>query len=157
MAIYAPLEELLRYKSFKSDFAAGLDYLAGLKVNMFQKKPVGFSERVEIKGCDIFALNSVYKPKPASKAMFESHKQYIDLQMVLHGEEKILISCAKSPVAVPYDRAKDITFYKPGPSAVLLMRPKMVAVFYPYDLHAPSLRAGCPALVIKSVVKIKIE
>lgn len=72
--------------------------------------------------------------------IFEAHRKYIDVQILVGGEEKILcapISCGKEKV--PFDEEKDIAFYtcRSNTYSEVSLEPGMAVVLFPEDMHAP--------------------
>lgn len=132
-----------------------LDYL---KATDFSILPAG---RHELDGANVFALVQRYQPKPLAQAVWESHREHIDVQYIAAGVERMgYMSLAAAPViAQPYDREKDVTFYQPG-SDMLTFSAGTFAIFAPQDIHAPGLAvegAAGQAEVLKIVIKIRIE
>jgi biofilm protein TabA len=119
---------------------------------------VGDTQRVEL-GDGVFALEQAYTAKPRDTGRWEAHKVYIDVQVIVSGEEIMeATDVARLQIDEDFTPAKDILFFKPyAEGSVLLMRAGELAVFYPVDAHRPSLAAGDPAaLVRKTVVKVPV-
>lgn len=99
----------------------------------------------------------VYETK--CSGAFESHKKYIDIQIILAGTERInYIDTAELSVNIPYNEEKDIIFYKKfdGNCSNVILQKGHFAVFYPYEAHMPQLSGtGFPSKVKKAVVKIE--
>lgn len=120
--------------------------------------PVGASEKHDLGG-GVFAIEQVYQTKPRAEGFFESHRKMIDLQVVVAGQEAMeVVDVSRATVRDPYQDARDLIAYQDVADAtVLRLRDREVAVFYPADVHMPSLRAGSePVLVRKSVVKVPV-
>jgi YhcH/YjgK/YiaL family protein len=106
----------------------------------------------------VVAIISRYRTKPMSEAVWESHRRHIDIQYVVQGRER----CGYAPldrgprVTVPYDEQKDVQFHEPGRDLFDLTAGQF-AVFFPHDVHAPSLADGEPADVLKVVLKVPVE
>lgn len=115
----------------------------------------GVTERVDLAG-GAFALEQVYLPKARAEGFFESHRKYIDVQVIVAGEELMEVEAvARLVVATPYDPERDLIKYADtATAAVLRMRTGEVAVFFPEDGHMPSLQWRGPGLVRKTVVKV---
>lgn len=120
--------------------------------------PEGTTERVEL-GDGVFALEQSYVAKPRAEGRWEAHRQYIDVQVIVAGDELMEVTDI-SRLAVTEDRtpAQDLLFFGDYPDgSVLRMRAGELAVFFPVDAHKPSLAAGDPAsLVRKTVVKVPV-
>ena len=114
--------------------------------------------RHPIRGDDVFAIVSTYETGPATEKRFETHRRYVDLQLVASGAERILYAPAgELTVAVPYDDAADIMFYDDPPASSSLLLPAgALAVFHPADAHKPGCMAGGRHTVRKVVVKVRV-
>jgi biofilm protein TabA len=120
--------------------------------------PTGETERVEL-GDGVFALEQAYVAKPRVEGRWEAHRVYIDVQVIVSGDELMEVTdVSRLKVAEDHTPAKDILFFEAYPEgSVLRMRAGELAVFYPVDAHKPSLAAGEPAaLVRKTVVKVPV-
>lgn len=120
--------------------------------------PEGVTERVEL-GEGVFALEQAYVAKPRAEGRWEAHRVYIDIQVIVTGEELMEVT-ETSRLVVTEDRTpeKDVLFFgNYDEGSVLRMRAGEIAVFYPIDAHKPSLAAGNPAaLVRKTVIKVPV-
>lgn len=103
-----------------------------------------------------YAMEMAYRTKLRPEAFFESHRRYVDLQVVVSGGERMeAAGAAALAVVQPYDEAKDLIAYADTDEAsVLRVRAGEAVVFWPEDAHMPSLAAGEPELVRKIVVKV---
>lgn len=157
MAIYGKISDIVTQNILTDKIKAGLTYLIGLDNNFLFDKPAGYVEKVEICGKEVFAIHQVNSTKPASLARFEAHRKYIDLQYIWQGEEIIAITSSDNLTAIiPYDEQKDIIFYKYFRSSFLVMKPLMLAILYPSDVHAPGIAFKKQQLIKKTVVKVKV-
>ena len=76
-------------------------------------------------------------------ARFEGHKRFVDVQLMVEGEEEILCApLTHGTVTQPYSEEKDCGFFDcdKGPYCSLHVTEGMAAVFEPWDLHAPCIR-----------------
>ncbi len=114
--------------------------------------------RYEVDGDEIFALYKTYRTDSQSNLKFESHRKYIDIQVMTEGAEYMLHSLEKHPaVMVEYDPAKDVRFYRdPEIYSSSYMKPGYFIIFFPEDLHKPNCMVVNPAVVKKLVVKVKL-
>ena len=118
---------------------------------------VGKQERTELAG-GAFALEQVYLSKLRPDAFFESHKQYIDVQVIVEGEEFIEVAdIAKLSVKEDKTPAKDVIIYHMSDNATALrLGTGEAAVLFPVDGHMPTVAIKAPALVRKIVVKVPV-
>lgn len=124
-----------------------------------QALPAGGSARVDL-APGVFAIEQVYATKARADGFFESHRRNIDLQIVVEGEETMeLADAARIAVKEPFNPERDLTTYQDTPDASrLAVRAGDAAIFYPADVHMPTLRRGAEAtLVRKTVVKIAVD
>jgi len=164
MAIFGSLatvrEQLGPSKSFEAAFAYLDDcFHPGSAANLrLQQIPEGKSERIELAG-GAFALEQVYRTKTRADGFFESHRAYIDVQVVVSGEEFIeVLDTAGLQVKEDRTPAKDVLIYHmPDTASALRLRAGEAAVLYPVDGHMPSVSTGQPSLVRKIVVKVPVK
>jgi biofilm protein TabA len=130
--------------------------LGALRERLFHDAPDG---RYDIDGDRIFALVQRYTTRPLEKCAFESHRKYIDVQLVVSGEEAMgHAPVSKLTPSTEYDEAKDFSLYQPFAGGTRLsLSGGEFAVFYPSDGHMPCMEAGSPSPVVKIVVKVRVE
>lgn len=131
--------------------AAALRYLQTVD---FTAVPDG---KVEIDGPQLIANVARYQTRLPEQAVWESHRKYIDVQYIVRGKERIGYVPLENAPAVQrsYDETKDVIFYEPGRD-FLTLRAGQFAIFYPEDIHAPSLAEGEPSDVLKVVMKVAV-
>lgn len=105
-----------------------------------------------------YAMEMAYQTKRRPEGFFETHRKFIDVQVVVAGEELMEVAgAARLGVAQAYDEAKDMTKYADTDAAsVLRARAGDVAIFWPEDAHMPALVARNPGLVRKTVIKVPV-
>lgn len=117
----------------------------------------GKTERVELSG-GAFALEQAYLTKPRVQGFFESHRAYIDVQVIVSGEEYMEVAdIAKLILGEDFTPAKDLIKYQMfGAASVLRVGAGEAAVFFPVDGHMPSLAIQSPAMLHKTVIKVPV-
>jgi YhcH/YjgK/YiaL family protein len=114
--------------------------------------------KTELDGENLFVSVAEYIPKKREEVRFESHEKYIDIQYVIKGEELMGITTHdKVTLDEPYNEEKDITFYTFDGGDYRLATPANFLVFFPEDMHRPSISTGDSAMVKKVVIKVKVE
>ncbi len=141
--LYWPL-----HKRFQKAFAVLAD-------PALAQKPDG---RYSIDGDGLYYMVQHYTTKPVDQARFESHQKYIDIQVLLAGQEMLGYSPTTGlEVTQPYDEQKDIMFYRVGTmTAQIRLEPGIFCILFPHDAHLPSCQLACPAEVHKVVFKIRL-
>lgn len=102
-----------------------------------------------------------YITRPPEHCKWESHRDYIDIQYIVRGQERIGFANAKTLSATGYDPEKDFQGYNDGHSLMynsLNLLPGQFVVFFPEDAHKPCLTGlDGPAEVTKIVFKVKVS
>ena len=164
MALFGSLATLRAQTSRRDIFAATFTYLdevfrAGSPAAVrLAGAAIGTTVKVELTG-GAFALEQVYQTKARPEGFFESHRKYIDVQVVVTGEEVMeLVETSRLAVSVPYDAERDLIKYADYATASLLrLHAGEAAIFFPVDGHMPGLRPGGVAgLVRKTVIKVPV-
>ena len=118
----------------------------------------GDAQKIELGG-GAFAIEQVYETKPRAEGFFESHRQYIDVQVIVEGEELMeVIDASAIAVNQPYQEDRDlITYLDTANASHLRLGTGQATIFYPVDVHMPTLRLGSSAVLVrKTVVKIPV-
>lgn len=100
-----------------------------------------------------------YEPKPFEKCKFEAHKKYIDIQMLLSGDEKLDYTPIKGLIiSEEYDEKRDVMFFETTNrvcDSVKLENGKFAMIF-PHEAHKPQIKSDAEK-VKKVVVKIAVN
>ena len=128
------LDKLSLYESLNPLFPK---VVAFLKQNNINKLKEG---KYEIEGKDLFVNITTAKGKAPDEAVLETHREMIDIQIPLSGDETYGYTSADNLPDLPYDAAKDITKYGDLPAeSYVTCHPGMFAIFFPQDGHAPCI------------------
>lgn len=103
----------------------------------FQSLPSGKKE-LTTKGTYI----SVSEYTTRQQGDFETHRNYVDVQILVSGNEIIYVAPAEllGVETVAYNEQKDIAFFaEPQQSIAIQMKPGVYALFFPSDGHKPSM------------------
>ena len=98
--------------------------------------------------------------RPASDAVLESHRAYVDVHVVLEGQETITVwPTERLRIRTPYNDQQDVMFYDlpDEEGARLHLSPGFFAVFFPQDAHMTQLMDQRPAPIKKLVMKISVD
>jgi len=164
MAILGPFSTVKSQIAFDPRFNAALAYVAealraGSTANVrIAQVAAGTTGRVDLSGGS-FALEQVYVPKARPEGFFESHRKYIDVQVIVTGEELMEVEdIARLSATAAYNPERDLIKYADtSVGSVLRMRAGDVAVFFPEDGHMPSLHWRGTGNVHKTVVKVPVD
>lgn len=102
----------------------------------------------------------VYTTRDFDNCKLEAHRNYIDIQMLLEGNERLdYIAAEGLKVSQEYDENRDIMFFETPdiPLNSVQLTPYNFALIYPHEAHMPQINYANKAhCVKKAVVKIKI-
>lgn len=117
------------------------------------KLPLGETHRVDLAG-GAFALEQAYKSKARNDGFFESHRKYIDVQVIVVGEEVLeVVDVSRAKVNQPYVAERDlITYHDTAAATPVRLHAGEAAIFFPADIHMPGLRTGAEGAVVRKVV-----
>ncbi len=138
-----------RYYAANPRLKKAFEYLASVD-------PVAMPEgRYEIQGEEVYMMISERDLKPIDQEKPEAHDKYIDIQVVVSGQEGFgwLPREACTAPKGEMDPVKDILFYGDRSQTYFTLVPGQFAVFFPWDTHAPLLGEG---KVKKAVIKVLV-
>jgi YhcH/YjgK/YiaL family protein len=130
--------------------------LAFLRSGDMRRLPDG---RVEIDGDRVFALVQRYDTMITDAPKFECHRKYIDVQLIVSGEEVIgWAPLELMTITEAFDGGKDICFgtVATGKWTRAYLQAGQLAVLWPQDGHAPKLASNASSPVMKIVVKVAV-
>ena len=164
MSLHGSLETVRAQTPKTAGFATAFAYLdelflAGSPANT-RVKTIALDDTVktELAG-GVFVIEQAYPTRLRADAFFESHQKFIDVQAVFEGEELMEVAdIARMTAKQPYNEKRDLITYEDSTeSSLLRVYAKQVAVFFPSDVHMPTLRVRADAVnVRKCVVKIPV-
>lgn len=150
------IENLLKYEAVHPRFPEALAYLKTLLESGAEDgrhQPQGAN--------DSFYVNLMTgSTQPKDMAVAESHRKYIDVQVVIEGDELMCVPSAKSMPAVTtdYQPDGDYMLYAPIPVSEchqLQVHAGQFAVFFANELHAPMMSLNStPTPVRKAILKV---
>jgi biofilm protein TabA len=143
------LKNASAYFSLNPLFKQAFDYIN--ENNLSTIKP----GKVVLDGDRLYISFQELEGKTPEAAKMEAHKKYIDIQVVISGDETMgwtAIENCKNEIE-PYSPEKDIVFYKDKPAANITVKPGTFAIFFPEDGHAPCIGNGH---IKKAIVKVLV-
>lgn len=147
------IQKAEKYYNISENIKIGLEYIRNTDFESFENGRYEISDAV-------YANVQDYISKNDDEGKFEAHKQYIDIQYIVKGEEKIGVEGVEnfSPIT-QYDKEKDIVFlspYRDIKAQFILLKEKEFMILFPEDAHKPSIAIDSPAYVKKVVVKVRV-
>ena len=119
-----------------------------------QEKPPG---RYELQGDNIFMNVMQFATQSPEQKKAELHQQYIDIQVLLSGEERILFGmtdsarhCEEMHVEDDYQLCSQI-----ADEQAMVLKPGKFVIFMPGEPHKPGCMVGGPGEIKKVVIKVR--
>ncbi len=136
------------YESLHPLFKQAFDYI---KTHDLTKVEPG---KIELDGTKLYLNVQHPDGKKPEVARLEAHRKYIDIQVVLEGNEamgwKRLDDCKE--VTSEYNETKDIEFFAGQGSTQVELQAGDFCIFFPGDAHAPCIGEGKIKKVIAKVL-----
>ena len=142
------------YAALNPRFPAAFAAIKQLASELFKKG------RYTVDGDAVYVNAAEYDTRAPENGMMEAHRKYIDIMLMLDGEERIAVcpTDALHHVTTPYDETQDALLAgMEADCSVLRMRPGDVAILFPQDAHAPGLDANGTARVRKLICKVAVD
>lgn len=149
--IYDKIDNLEIYAGISEDLRLGLEWLRDVNADV-ENGVYEINPRVK-------AIVSEYITKEVNENGYEAHREYIDIQYLICGEEVVnSLPLEYLNELKAYNKESDAAFYvetgiKPQE---LLLGNRYFAILFPQDGHMPQLCVNTPGFVKKVVVKVKI-
>lgn len=128
-----------------------------LRTTDFRVLPPGV---VEIDGKNIYAQIIDLTTRPEEEIRPEVHRQYLDIQFLAWGEEKIglAIDTENNVISESLLTERDIIFYHDSQNEFFFdMVPGSYAIFFPQDVHRPGCNKLRSTPIRKIVVKVALS
>jgi YhcH/YjgK/YiaL family protein len=146
------LSNLSRYESAVPRLREVVRFLAGLDLSSLK------TGRYDIAGDDAYMNVMEYATFPEAERKWESHRKYIDVQIILRGSE-YMGYCPASLLgdSDPYSEENDAVIYSGdcAPCTRVFAPENNFVVFFPGEAHRPCCESGTDRNVLKAVIKIK--
>jgi len=137
------------------------EMLIYLRENNLKDRELG---RIELEGDSLFINIEENDMAPRDDRRPEAHKRYLDIQLVLTGEESIGVAVDSRDenidgVLEEYSEERDIVFYSNVKRENMIdLFPGDFAIFFPEDIHRPRCSVGgASGRAKKAIVKMKLE
>ena len=110
------------------------------------------TERQLLEGEALYVTRFDYETVPYGETIFESHRQYLDIQLMLEGEE--FVDIAHPSLLTQFDQHGDFWGYHGDVGQRIRLSPGDFLVVFPGDAHRLKIQTEGPARVSKAVFKV---
>ncbi|MFA9500427.1 N-acetylneuraminate anomerase [Mannheimia sp. E30BD] len=101
-----------------------------------------------------------FETSPAEGKKAEMHRKFVDIQLLIEGEEMIEYGLSQPDLA-KYDEYRDEDDYQLTDAIddknEVILKPNMFAIFLPYEPHKPANSVNGNKVLKKLVVKVPVE
>jgi YhcH/YjgK/YiaL family protein len=127
-----------RYFTLHPHFKNLFDYLRSTDIATLEEG------RHDILGDILFVNVANAELRKSEDAPLEAHNRYIDVQVVVEGEEHFGWSERRECImpCTEFDNERDIIFFDDTPQTIYKVRSGEFTILYPEDAHAPLIGEG---------------
>ncbi|MDY0278693.1 MAG: YhcH/YjgK/YiaL family protein [Acholeplasma sp.] len=105
-------------------------------------------------GDDNFYMISLNKNHYYAEELWERHKKYIDIHILIRGSEQLYFSSEMVSTYVEYSNEKDISFHQVKTWNSIILDSDSFIIIFPHEYHQPSIIQDNYDYVQKIVFKI---
>ncbi len=107
----------------------------------------------------VYANIQEYTTKARCETKYESHKKFIDIQLILRGKELIAVApIEKMKISEEYSEENDVMFFHPSDECTdYVLEAGDFLILYPKDVHMPCVCVNEKSSVRKIVVKVPVS
>lgn len=150
--IYAELKNIKTYKGISKNLDKAIDFIV-------EKKYLNANFGKNIIDGDAVYFNCPEKPitRENIDLDLEYHKKYIDIHIVLEGEEAITYTPLEDCLETQsYNNEEDYALVKGKAQAELILNGKNFLLFFPEEPHLALLKVNTPKEIKKIIFKVEI-
>lgn len=137
------------YTCLNPRIKTALEYLVNANFADFKE------EIYELEGKDIYASLQKYSTSTPDYSMWETHKEYIDIQYIVSGKEDFGVDNVDNLTLITdYDEENDVSLWTGKGDFVTLNKGDFI-ILWPQDAHMPKRTLNKQMQVKKIVIKVK--
>ena len=149
--IYAKNADALAYRGIHPNLDLALEhitpeFLAALRDN----------QRVELKGDLVYCTRFTYETIPQEESFFEAHRRYLDIHIMVEGEERVDVNRPEDLKLTDAQEGNDFYAYQGESWHSTVLKPGEFLVVFPGDAHRIKVQVDGPKTVSKAVFKVCI-
>ena len=150
--IYAKNADALAYRGIHPNLDLALEhitpeFLASLRDN----------QRVELKGDLVYCTRFTYETIPQEESFFEAHRRYLDIHIMVEGEERVDMNRPEDLKLTDAQEGNDFYVYQGESWHSTVLKPGEFLVVFPGDAHRIKVQVDGPKTVSKAVFKVCID
>ena len=111
-------------------------------------------ETMALEGDALYVTRFTYETLPLSETFFEAHKRYLDVHLMVAGQERVELA---SPGGLElFEHRDDFYAYRGAAEQSLILQPGSFLVVFPEDAHRIKIQVNGPETVSKVVFKVLV-
>ncbi len=114
-------------------------------------------KRVELQGEQVYCTRFTYETIPLEAGFFEAHRRYLDIHIMLEGQERVDVSHPAGLALLEEKQGQDFYAYQGEAEYTMVLRPGSFLVVFPGDAHRIKLQVDGTRRVSKAVFKVLID
>lgn len=113
------------------------------------------SGRYNIEGDNKLGIDLAYKTIDGNKALWEAHRKYLDIHVIIEGEEIIQVADISTMVSSKAYK-DDYELFEGKPQHTIHLKKGDFLILFPNEVHKTGLKVGGPISVKKKVYKLMV-
>lgn len=110
-----------------------------------------------IDGDNLFVNINAYETTQAENRVWEAHRSYLDLHLMLHGKEQIDFNFIANMDQHDFVEKDDFLPMDGEPNGHIILADGDFLICYPNDAHRTAIAVNGPEKIKKAIFKIKIQ
>lgn len=150
--IYAKNADALAYRGIHPNLDLALEHITPEFLAALRD-----SQRVELKGDLVYCTRFTYETIPQEESFFEAHRRYLDIHIMVEGEERVDVNRPEDLKLTDAQEGNDFYAYQGESWHSTVLKPGEFLVVFPGDAHRIKVQVDGPKTVSKAVFKVCID
>lgn len=149
--IYGNIEGLKEFSFLEEELLECFKYAGSHDLVQYEKGSY------PIHGDDLFLNIVEVETMAAEERIWEAHRAYLDLHLMLHGAEQIDLNFTDHMRLEEFRKEEDLVILQGDKKGCVVLEDGDFLVCYPQDAHRAAVAATVPETIKKAVFKIRIK
>ena len=150
--IYAKNQEALAYRGIHPNLDLALEHIPPEF-----RASLRDGQRVELQGDQVYCTRFTYETIPQEESFFEAHRRYLDIHIMVEGEERVDMNRPEDLKLTDAQEGNDFYAYQGESCHSTVLKPGEFLVVFPGDAHRIKVQVDGPKTVSKAVFKVCID
>ena len=150
--IYAKNADALAYRGIHPNLDLALEHITPEFLASLRD-----GQRVELQGDQVYCTRFTYETIPQEESFFEAHRRYLDIHIMVEGEERVDVNRPEDLTLTEAQEGNDFYAYQGESWHSAVLRPGAFLVVFPGDAHRIKVQVDGPKTISKAVFKVCID